>query len=403
MSRTPGKIHHTSLLIVGLMLILTFACQPPTPLNKAKVAACVDEKVELIKPGWQVAWSANTEDGYIQLPLFATRDYAIVVDRLIASPNQKRIRAYAVQSGEEVWSSSIDNIGSPGRQTFLVTDKYIATYAGNVTTILYTESGEVALQLGSSGLPGPTSVFTLALDEKNDRLYVHDFSGYFRAYNLGTKEMVWERQMQEAMRASNLFVTNGHLVVSLLSGLWILDVENGQTTAQFPIRKLADGHLYETTLLVGQDRSSLRAVSVKTGDIEWIKKCNPFILYEAPAYYDGVLYFPGGDRGIEGAHEILAVELETGDLVRKYNIEKDVGVLSGIAVMENTGYAVLSDGTLQSFDLRSGQMGPVLRSSALYYWGTDDAAVFSIPSVVTREGYVLVSFGCSTLYALQGP
>jgi outer membrane protein assembly factor BamB len=388
-------------LQAGAVLILALACQLVSLSPQINTSACAQEEVTLLEPSWQMAWSVKIEDGYIELPLFATEDYLIVVDRAIANQHQKRIRAYHPYSGKEAWSSPAP-IGSPG-QTFFVTEKYIATYAQNSTAVLYTESGEKALQFGNSGVPSLAGVFALALDDENERLYVHDFFGNLSAYQLPAGKLVWERKIPEAMRASNLFVTQRQLVVSLLTGLWIFNAENGHTLAQFPIDKSADTRLYENEILIGEELNLLRAVSIRNGKIVWEKKYRPFILYEPPAYSSGILYFPGGDWGSEGAHQIWAVSLQTGEPVWTYQAKEGVGAISGVAVMDGTGYAVFSDGTLRAFDLETGHMNVILKSEALYYWAVDDAEVFSIPSVAATDDHLFVSFGCSTLYALQTP
>jgi outer membrane protein assembly factor BamB len=397
----PIKYSGVASFLAG-MFLLVLACQPISLSPHSNTPACAQEEATLLEPDWRIAWSAKIEDGYIELPLFVTEDYLMIVDRAITNQHIKRIRAYDPYSGREAWSSSVAPIGSPG-QTFLVTEKYIATHARDSTVVLYAESGETAVQFGSSGLPSLAGVFSLALDDAGERLYVHDFFGNFRAYQLPTGELVWERRMPEAMRASNLFVAQGQLIVSLLTGLWILDTENGHILTQFPVDKSADARLYENELLVGEELNSLRAVSIRSGQIVWEKKYRPFILYEPPAYFSGTLYFPGGDWGPEGAHQVWAVSLQTGEPAWTYQAEEGLGIVSGMAVMDGIGFAVFSDATLRAFDLRTGQAKVILQSEALYYWATDDAESFSIPSVKAVDGSVFVSFGCSTIYALRAP
>jgi outer membrane protein assembly factor BamB len=353
-----------------------------------------------LEPGWQVAWSAKIEDMYISDPPFVVGNSLVVITRLIANQSQNRVHAYDLHTGEEIWAVLDIGVGSPSphSQTLRATDTYIASCSRNSTSVLYTNSGEAAFQID-----GPW-MFSLTLD--NERLYLHDYFGNFRAYNLPGGELAWERQLPEAMRGSDLFVTQGRLVASLLTGLWILDAESGQTIAQFPPNSSASTWLYEDTFLVGEKGvglASLQAVSLETGELVWREQYQPFISYEPPAYSGGILYFPGGDFGLEGAEQILAVALESGDSMWMYQAEEEVGVLSGIAISDGTGYAVFSDGTLRALDLETGGVSVILRSDALYYWATDDASVISVPGVAVADNYVFVSFGCQTVYALRTP
>ena len=362
--------------------------------------ACTHEDIVLLEPGWQVAWSAEIEDMYISDPPFIAGNSLIVITRLIANQSQNQVHAYDLHTGERIWAASDIGVGSPSphSQTLRATDTYIASCFHYSTSVLYTNSGEVAFQID-----GPW-VFSLALGDK--RLYVHDYFGSFRAYNLPGGELAWERQLPEAMRGSDLFATRGQLVVSLLTGLWVLDAENGQTITQFPPNSSASTWLYEDIFLVGEKGvglASLQAVSFETGELVWRKRYQPFISYEPPAYSGGILYLPGGDFGLEGAEQILAVALESGDRVWMYQAEEGVGILSGIAISDGTGYAVFSDGTLRALDLETGEVSVILRSDALYYWATDDATYISVPGVAVADDYVFVSFGCQTVYALRTP
>jgi len=265
------------------------------------------------------------------------------------------------------------------------------------------ESGEVTVQIE---VPW---VFSLALDDK--LLYVHDYFGNFRAYSLPGGELAWERQLPEAMRGSDLFVTQGQLVVSLLTGLWILDAENGQTITQFPPNSSASTQLYKDTFLVGEEGiglAFLQAVSIETGEPLWRKQYQPFITYEPAAYSGGNLYFPGEGASLEGAKQIMAVALESGDLLWTYQPEGEIGILSGIAISNNTGYAILSDGTLRAIDLKEGKARMILQSNALYdldtYWTADGSeGGYRVPGVAVADDYVFVSFGCQTVYALRTP
>ena len=251
-------------------------------------------------------------------------------------------------------------------------------------------------------------IFSLALDDQ--RLYVHDYFGNFRAYNLPEGELVWERRLPEAMRSSELFVTQGRLVVSLLTGFWILDAENGQTLAEFAPNPSASAWLYNG-FLVGDEGGGLaflQAISIETGELVWRERHWPFITYEPPAYSDGILYFPGGDNGLRGAKQVMAVELGSGELLWAYQPEGEVGILSGIAISGNTGYTILSDGTLYAIDLERREARTILRSKALYdlatYWTVDNGeGGYRVPGIAVMDGYLFVSFGCQTVYAFHMP
>lgn len=392
------------LVLLGTVFLLS-ACQLVSRPPGEKVPACAQEDIILLEPGWQVAWSARIENGYIKARPYVIRDYLIVIDRDISNPTQKRIRAYHLHTGKEVWRSPWFR-GYPDRGTLRIASaSYIAGYANASTTVFvwHVESGELAAQI-----EGPW-VFSLALDDQ--RLYVHDYFGNFRAYNLPGGKLAWERQLPEAMRGGDLFVTQGRLVVSLLTGLWILDTESGQTIAQFPPNPSASTWLYEDTFMVGDEGAGLaflQAVSIETGELVWRERYWPFITYEPPAYSDGILYFPGGDNGLKGARQIMAVALESGDLLWTYQPEEEIGILSGIAISNSTGYVILSDGTLRAIDLKGGQASVILRSNALYdlatYWTVDNGeGGYRVPGVAVIDGYVFASFGCQTVYALRMP
>lgn len=387
--------------LTGLAVIST-SCLPGFRVEQEEVSACAQEQVTLLEPGWEVIWSARIEDGYVSKPPFVAGDYLIVTDRTIGRRSRPRIRTYQISSGQEVWVSSDVEVGALSLQTLAFTREYVATHAFNSTSVLRVDSGETVLEL--DGL----WVFSLALDE--ERLYVHDYSGNFRAYNLPTGELAWERQLPEATRNSDLFVTQGRLVVDLLEGLWLLDTESGQIINHLPpdrsSSRTAHPGLYEDTFLVGEEGVGLvflQAVSLETGELLWREKYRPFITYEPPAHSGGVLYLPGGGFTREGAEQVLAVKLESGELVWSYQPGEGVGVLSGVAISNETRYAVFSDGTLRAVDLETGEASIILRSDTLYYWATDDAKYFSAPGVAACDDYLFVSFGCRTVYALRMP
>jgi len=392
------------ILLPGTVLLL-LACRPVSPPREGNASVCAHEDITLLEAGWQVAWSVQIEDGYIKDRPYVVRDHLIMIDRDISNPRQRQIRAYYLRTGEEAWTSPYSREHLARKTLRVANASYIAGYADNSTTVfvLAIESGEVIVQIKGAW------VFSLALDDQ--RLYVHDYFGNFRAYDLPGGSLVWERQLPEAMRASDLFVIQERLIVSLLTGIWILDAESGQTVAKFPPKSSASTWLYEDTFLVGEEGvglAFLQAVSIETGELLWQERYWPFITYEPPAYSNGILYFPGGDNDLRGAKQVMAVALESGELVWAYQPEGEVGILSGIAISGDKGYTILSDGTLRAIDLEEGEASVILRSGALYdlttHWTVDDGEEgYRVPGIAVINDYMFVSFGCQTVYALRMP
>jgi outer membrane protein assembly factor BamB len=365
---------------------------------------CDQEQVTLAEPGWRILWSARIEDGYIKAPPVVVGDHLIVIERTIGPQSESRIRAYQLYSGEQVWMTD----GMRVNELFLQSPDYvgenIAVYEPlGPVYVLRADSGKVVLELSDR------LVFDLALDR--ERLYVQDYSGNFLAYGLTTGDLVWERRLEGGTKGGDLFATQGRLVVNLLKGLWVLEGSSGQTVAHFVPDDSSSGiarpTVYEDTVLVGEEGiglNYLQAVSLETGELLWREKLKPFVMYESPTLAGGVIFFPGGDHLESGGVErVLAVELGSGDLVWSYEPGQGIGVLSGIAILHGTGYAIFSDGTLRSIDLETGTAKIILRSSALYHWDTDGAQDFSVPGVTTVGDSLFASFGCRTVYALQMP
>jgi len=385
-----------SIFLLLTLATLSVSCLHYSEPEQAGVSACAEEQVTVLDPGWELSWSAHVEDEYVSGPPLLVGEHLIAVGRTSGHRTQPRIRAYQSSSGQELWEVSGVGVGATALQTLTVTPDYIATYVPCSATVLRIKTGEPVLQLHD------VWVFGLALDD--EQLYVHDYFGNIRAYGLPSGQMTWERQLPGANRNGYLFVKEGQLVVDLFDELWILDTDNGQTIGRFPDSEAASWLIQDTFLLgeSGIGLAYLHLVSLRTGDVLWRKEYWPVITYEPPGYANGILFFPA-DLGEEGARVVLAVELDTGELVWSYQPEEGVGVISGVAVSNGTGYAVFSDGTLRAIDLEAGEARVIVKSEALYHWGMDTAEDISVPGIAASDSHLFVSFGCRSIYALEIP
>ena len=382
-----------------MLFFLLSGCLPVDSPG-ANSQACAQEQIDALTGGWQITWSVKLEDGYIAEPPFVVGDRVILIERSSNTSPLARLRAFQIQTGEELWFSDQIKVGYGAAQDH--DNSYFATYAASTTSVIDLDTGELVLDENLSFM---SALFSLTID--NDILYWHDYYGNFRATRLPTGELVWERSLPEAGRGSSLFVTaDKRLIVSLMTGLWVLDAETGNVIERFSPNDTADTRLYVDSFLVGEaNYGLLKAVSIETGETVWEKRYRPFIHYEPPILYGGKLYFIGekvGDMAYFRSY-VLAVALEDGRLQWRSEAKDGIELLSGIDVLKGVGYAIFEDGTLRSIDLETGEINIVLRSEALSYWRNNDSSYFPVPGLSASDELLFASFGCSTLYALRPP
>ncbi len=379
-----------------LPLLLT-ACWPGTSFLRGSPPTCAQEQIEWVAEKWQTAWSVRVEDGYISAPPFIAKDYVIVIERSFRTPSLATLHAFQIKTGEEVWVSNKITVGYDAARVHTTT--YFATYEVGMGSVIDLSTGTRVLG-EKEAFP---SLYALTVDDH--ALYWHDFYGHIRATSLQTGELLWEQFLPEVGKGNSLFVTaDKRLIVDALSGLLVLDPSTGAVIENFPANSFASPELYTDSLLVGDaNLNDLKAVSIETGETVWEHPYRPFIPYESPTLYNGKLYFIGEKVGDMAFYPVYAmsVSLADGGVVFKSEAEDGIEILSGIKVLDETGYAIFEDGTLRSIDLENGEISQVLHSDALSYWRNTDNPYFPIPGLTASDEYLIASFGCSTLYAFR--
>jgi len=355
----------------------------------------------VLADGWQISWSAVLEDDYIAEPPFIVGNLVILIERSSSTSSLARLRAFQIQTGEELWFSNQIKVGYGEVQDH--DSAYFATYETSTTSVIDLHTGELVLE---EKLPFMSALFALTLD--NSILYWHDYYGNVQAMRLSDGEVLWENSLlPEGGRGGSLFVTaNQRLIADSEAGIWILNAETGEMIEHFPPNSTADTRLYADSLLVGEANYGLmRAVSIETGETVWEKQYTPFITQDPPTLYDGKLYFIGrkNEDMARFPSYVMAVAIEDGSLLWRSEAKDGVELLSGVDILEGTAYAIFGDGTLRSIDLETGEIDIILRSEALSYWKNNEGSYFPIPGLVASDELLFASFGCSTLYALRPP
>lgn len=220
--------------------------------------------------------------------------------------------------------------------------------------------------------------------------------GHVRAYDLDTGEQIWDNQQAaESHWDTRVLYENASLYVEGRN-LRVLNTVTGEMSREFEAQT-APGQtgIYRSILYTTDyDNDMLIAIDGQTGNVRWSRTYRPARDdFNAFALVDGVLYIP--DR--EG--NVLAVDSADGTLLWQYQGSPRARVLSNVAVLGDTVYAVFSDDTLRGIDARTGQ--EIGRLQAAGVDPPTEGGPVGIAKIATADSLLLVTFDGVTLFALQ--
>jgi outer membrane protein assembly factor BamB len=227
----------------------------------SRIIMCAHENVKLIDPQWKYIKVFNKENGYNSEPLVVIDDYLIIANR-DDEAEKDRVQAYNLKTGQVTWSALQEFAGGLETRTLVITDQYIANYDSRpIVTVFDTTSGQIVLERPSG------FIYSLAMDAQH--LFIHDYWGHVRAYELPGGNLVWDRALSNGVESglSHLLPSKEGLIISQHDKTQILDPSNGEVKKQFSIDKGTRPNLYEGKFLVTSDQTMLRASSIDTGEL----------------------------------------------------------------------------------------------------------------------------------------
>lgn len=142
-------------------------------------------------------------------------------------------------------------------------------------------------------------------------VYVTNWPNQATAYRAESGERQWRRELDEQMVLAPV-ATEAGVVVPTRSGVRLLDAEDGTTLW----RRSLDGNMTEGapavaegTIFIGDERSTLHAVDVATGEVRWT---TPFEGPTSPVVADGVVY------AVRAGFSLLAFDAASGEILFEY-------------------------------------------------------------------------------------
>jgi outer membrane protein assembly factor BamB len=323
------------------------AAHYPLVANDTVLIRTNNSLVALSAENGVVDWDADTG---ILLTIWGVDATANTV--VYSSDRQTKINSVRVQNGQSLWDRGPDNL--------------------------------------IANLLNPT-VYQLLIDQTQQQLYVaRTRDSRLYAYSLKDGNVAWVYNHEEASGFSSFYLQGDLLYVFWSDDLYVLDVDTGKLR-----RRVSDQFTEGAPVAISQGnvllsrKGELTAKNLKTGLQSWqfappcaFPDVNPLL----PTVMDNWIYVWNGCR------KIYALEAATGKLIWEMQVEGNT--ISPIVAIGESGYAMLSNGTVIAFDLRTGAEQGILvtdppRVNPQYLSG----------GVATDGRQLFVNFGDRTVFA----
>jgi outer membrane protein assembly factor BamB len=385
-------MHKAKLLITGLIGIAIFSCVLVMwPKAKSSPPESRDFPLNLL-------WTFGADDNIWRPPRLA----GDLVIFSVSKPWPLNIFYYALNSGDGnlAWKyEAANDLGIWGERSFENTHSAVILSGNTMVVAVSLMTGEKAW--ASSGYSALTDIAS-----NEDTIFVSS-RGRLTALNATTGVIQWRNDSLPGYSLLVFYDDSTNTLVVPHNNIYRLDATDGTILSTLGVDKsfrlacndwLENIRLYDGLIFCGAT-----AIDAMTGQIV-SDKYKENVGRGWPLIQSDVLYLTTASGTVQ------AIDLNKFNKLWEYEPENDKGrvdILSGIAIIDNVGYAIADDGTLRAFDISNGEeIGWWSSPEGVTDWrgvigGYSDGT--PLAGVVSDGKKLYVSFGGKTLYAFGLP
>lgn len=386
--------------ILGILFLIASCSKLGLPLqvsHKDTSHEIVSNSLALTEK-WQfqsedrIAFPPTTSDGIV---FVKTTQSPIALD----TSSQSKLVALNAETGEKLWESAFSGLF---KDIGPIVSKGVVVVPVNAQRALRgidKETGEKIWEL--SGRDTSDYVHGLTMSDK----FIFAASGIdpIRVFALDpeTGKLIWEKSGEYPSRSLvDVIYQNGKLYVLFTTDIYVLNADTGETLQKLRVGAPSyDRPTYDMDSLFMNPQKGIWSINLSNGVLNWAFTPECILLQDEGPTRQGRYFLYAPTPSTEnvyvtgGCRKVFGLDKQTGMVKWEYD-NKNEGTISRMAILDDIGYIMFTDGTILGLDLETGtEVGRLTTSSAKGQWEVNRQGVAASLSKL------FFTFGDNTLFA----